>query len=120
MKNNDVTKSGGPRTLGSLRLVFPMLVAIVVILGGCTMTETEQRTASGAGIGAAGGAALGAIIGAFAGAPGAGAAIGAGAGAAVGGGVGYIVDQRDKRQAAEARTRQLEAQNQKLKQQNQY
>lgn len=120
MKNNALMRSGGPRTLGNLRLVFPLLIAFVVILGGCTMDQTEQRTFSGAGIGAAGGAALGAIAGAFAGVPGMGAAIGAGAGAAIGGGAGYIVDQRDKRQAAEAKNRQLEAQNQKLKQQNQY
>ncbi len=120
MSNNAIAKTGGLPILGNLRLIFPLLLAIVVVLGGCTMDETEQRTASGAGIGAAGGAALGAIIGAFAGAPGAGAAIGAGAGAAVGGGVGYIVDQRAKRESAEARARRLEAENQKLKQQNQY
>ncbi len=77
MKNDALRKSSGPRTVGNLRLVFPMLIAVVVILGGCTMNETQQRTASGAGIGAASGAALGAIVGAFAGSPGAGAAIGA-------------------------------------------
>lgn len=119
MKNTSVVNVGGRRTLGKLGLIFPILIAFVVILGGCTMDQTEQRTVSGAGIGAAGGAALGAIIGAFAGAPGAGAAIGAAAGTAVGAGTGYIVDQRAKRQQADARARQLEAENQQLRQQNQ-
>lgn len=120
MNTNALKTRGGRGILGRLRLTFPVLVAVVVILGGCTMDQTEQRTFSGAGIGAAGGAALGAIAGAFAGVPGMGAAIGAGAGAAIGGGAGYIIDQKDKREAAEAQTRQLEAQNQKLRQQNQY
>jgi len=120
MENIALMSSSRPGALASLRLVFPLLIAFAIILGGCTMNETEQRTVSGAGIGAAGGAALGAIVGAFAGAPGAGAAIGAAAGTAVGAGTGYIVDQRAKRQQAEARNRQLEAQNRQLKQQNQY
>ncbi len=100
--------------------MLPMLVAVVVILGGCTMNETQQRTASGAGIGALGGAALGAIIGAGVGNPAAGAAIGAGAGAALGAGTGYIVDQKKKREEAEARTQRLESENRQLRQQNQY
>lgn len=120
MQNNALTKSGRPKTIGNLRLVAPLLLVFAVFLGGCTMNETEQRTVSGAGIGAAGGAALGAIAGAFAGVPGMGAAIGAAGGAAIGGTAGYVIDQRDKRQAAEARNRQLEAQNRQLRQQNQY
>jgi len=120
MKNSALIESGGPRTLGNLRLIVPLLLVFAVVLGGCTMDQTEQRTFSGAGIGAAGGAALGAIAGAFAGVPGMGAAIGAGAGAAIGGGAGYIVDQKDKREAAEAKNRQLEAENRQLRQQNQY
>lgn len=104
--------------LGNLRLVLPMLVAAFLVLGGCTMNETEQRTVSGAGIGAAGGAAMGAIIGAFTGTPGVGAAIGAAAGTAVGAGAGYIVDQRDKREQAQAQNRRLEQENRQLQQQN--
>jgi len=120
MDNNALTKTGGPRALGNLRLVAPLLIVFAIILGGCTMDETQQRTVSGAGIGAAGGAALGAIAGAFAGVPGMGAAIGAGAGAAIGGTAGYVVDQKDKRQTAENRNRQLEAENRQLRQENQY
>ena len=73
--------------------------------GGCTMSETEQRTFSGAGIGAAAGAAGGALIGAIAGVPGTGAAIGAAAGATLGGAGGYIHDQQVQRDAAALRCR---------------
>ena len=71
------------RASRSLALAAGLVAALA--LGGCTMTETEQRTVSGAGIGAAAGAAGGALIGAIAGVPGTGAAIGAAAGAALGG-----------------------------------
>jgi hypothetical protein len=54
-----------------------VVFALVSALSGCTMSETGQRTASGALIGAAGGG----IIGAIAGNAGMGAAIGAGVGA---------------------------------------
>ncbi len=54
----------------------------VVTLSSCsTMTPTQQRVLSGAGIGAVGGAIVG---GATAGNPAAGAAVGAGLGAAAG------------------------------------
>jgi phage tail tape-measure protein len=81
-------------------IVAAGLVALLA-LGGCTMTETQQRTASGTGIGAAVGAAGGAIIGALAGKPGTGAAIGAATGAAVGGTGGYIHDQQTQRARAQ-------------------
>ena len=63
-------------TIKALTVVF----ALIVALSGCTMSETGQRTTSGALIGAAGGG----IIGAIAGNAGMGAAIGAGVGAAGG------------------------------------
>lgn len=99
-----------------------MLIAVIWLglagaLGGCTMSETEQRTFSGAGIGAAAGAAGGALFGAFAGVPGTGAAIGAAVGAAAGGAGGYIVDQRDQRQAAQNEAAQLRQENEQLRQQ---
>ena len=54
-----------------------IVLALVVTLGGCTMSETGQRTVSGSMMGAA----AGGIIGAIAGNAGMGAAIGAGVGA---------------------------------------
>ncbi len=51
------------------------------------LNKTEQRTLTGAGIGAAGGAALGAVT------PGLGIGTGALIGAGVGAASGYIVDQ---------------------------
>lgn len=64
---------------------------IMLFLGGCAgMTTTEQRTLSGAGIGALGGAAIGALSG---GRVGTGAAVGA----AVGAGAGYLYDQKRRR-----------------------
>ena len=61
-------------------------IVCVFALSGCAgMSDTEQRTLSGAGIGAAGGT----IIGAIAGNAGLGAAIGTAAG-------GYIYDRHKK------------------------
>jgi hypothetical protein len=102
----------GRRHLGRLVLLAGLAV---VALGGCTMTETQQRTASGAGIGAAVGAAGGALFGALAGAPGTGAAIGAAAGAAVGGAGGYIHDQQVKRETSAAEAARLERENEQLR-----
>jgi hypothetical protein len=82
MHASAVERAYGPNLRVSLRLFAPLLLALSVVLGGCTMTETEQRTASGAGI-------------------------------------GYIVDQRKKREAAEAESQQLRQQNQQLQQQPQ-
>ena len=104
---------------GALVLIAVICLGLAGALGGCTMSETEQRTFSGAGIGAAVGAAGGALIGAMAGVPGTGAAIGAAAGAAVGGAGGYIVDQVDQRQAAQAENTQLRQENEQLRQEQQ-
>ena len=72
----------------------PKIVAVLVLvfmLAGCAgMSTTQQRTLSGAAIGAGGGAAIGAITG---GSPGVGAAVGAGAGALG----GYLYDQSQRR-----------------------
>jgi hypothetical protein len=68
---------------------LPILLTAVFALSGCAgMTDTQQRTLSGAGIGAAGGAA----IGAFSGNAGKGALIGTAVGAAG----GYLYDQNKK------------------------
>lgn len=64
---------------------FLFLAAASVLTGCANMSPTQQRTLSGAGIGAAGGT----VIGAIAGDAGLGAVIGAGVGAAS----GYLYDQ---------------------------
>jgi uncharacterized membrane protein YebE (DUF533 family) len=101
---------------GALVLIAVIWLGLSGVLGGCTMTETEQRSFSGAGIGAAAGAAGGALIGLMAGAPGPGAAIGAAAGAAVGGAGGYVYDQYKQREQAQAENAQLRQENQQLRQ----
>lgn len=105
----------GRRGGGSLMLAAGLAAALV--LGGCTMSETEQRTVSGAGLGAAAGAAGGALIGALAGKPGTGAAIGAATGTALGGAGGYIHDQQVQRERAAAGASALQRENEELRRQ---
>jgi osmotically inducible lipoprotein OsmB len=70
--------------------IFAIGTALLLATAGCSgMNKTEQRTLSGAAIGAGAGAAVGAVTGMSIGA---GALIGAGAGAAG----GYIYDQSKK------------------------
>jgi uncharacterized membrane protein len=72
-------------------LILPTALASVLILSGCaSMSDTQRRTATGAGVGAA----TGALIGSFSANAGKGALIGAGVGA-VG---GYLYDQNQKSQ----------------------
>jgi hypothetical protein len=67
-------------------------VAGTLVLGSCAnMSETEQRTLSGAGIGTAAGVAVGAITGDW---------WWAAAGAAAGAATGYIVDRQARRDQA--------------------
>jgi hypothetical protein len=69
------------------------LLAMALATGACSdMTETQRRTATGAGVGAAGGA----VIGSLTGSAGWGAVIGAGAGAAS----GYLYDQHKQGEQA--------------------
>ena len=93
---------------------------LAALLAGCSMTpgqeDTARRTASGAGIGVAAGAVVGELA---TGQPLHGAAIGAAAGAGLGAGGGYIVDQRKKREDAEAQSQRLQQENQQLQQQSQ-
>jgi hypothetical protein len=65
------------------------IIALVAMLAGCAdMSQTQQRTATGA----IGGAAAGGIIGAIAGNAGVGAAVGAGLGA----GGGFLLGQHNE------------------------
>lgn len=72
------------------RLLLPVALAGALALGGCSgMNDTQQRTLSGAGIGAGAGVAAGLLTG---GCISCGALIGGGLGAAG----GYIYDQSKK------------------------
>jgi uncharacterized membrane protein len=70
------------------RTMFALLAATALVAGCSDMSQTQQRTLSGAAIGTAGGAALGAI--------GGNPLLGAGAGAAAGALGGYVYDQHEK------------------------
>lgn len=84
------------------RVIAHLTLASVVLVSGCaSMTETQQTTAKGAGIGAVAGAAIGAVAGG-----GRGAAIGAGVGAAAGAVGGYVWSQKmeDQKRSMEQAT----------------
>jgi osmotically inducible lipoprotein OsmB len=71
----------------NLVIVF-MLIFTLGLFGCSGMSDTQQRTLSGAGIGAVAGTAIGAISGH--------AAWGAAIGAAAGAGGGYLYDKNEK------------------------
>jgi hypothetical protein len=74
------------------RLMMTCGVAAAITFSGCAgMSDTEQRTLSGAAIGTAGGAAVGAITGEWA---------WAAAGAAAGAAGGYLYDKQKKKEQA--------------------
>jgi len=74
------------------KLMVSCGIAVAIALAGCaSMSQTEQRTLSGAAIGTATGVAVGAITGEWA---------WAAAGAAAGAAGGYIYDQHKKKQQA--------------------
>ena len=81
-----------------------LIVSLSLLFGACTMTETQQRTGSGAAIGAAAGALINGRS-------------GAAWGAAIGAGGGYLVDQQKKRESAEAENQRLREENERLRQQ---
>lgn len=75
----------------STRLVMPVVVAGLLLLGGCeNMSTQSQRILSGGAIGAASGTAITVITGGC-------VACGAAFGGAVGAGVGYVVDEMEKK-----------------------
>lgn len=81
--------------------VFLGLTTLVV--GGCAMNETQQRTGTGAAIGALGGAVLGT------------SRQSAAIGAAVGAAGGYIYDQHEKRETAQSENERLRQENERLR-----
>jgi len=72
-----------------IAVVF-IFLALVSMFGCAGMSRTQQKTLSGAGIGAGGGAILGAVTG---GSPIVGAVVGSGVGAVT----GYILGEKEKR-----------------------
>jgi len=72
-------------------ILAPALAALLATAGCSNMTQSQQSTLSGAGIGTAAGLAVGAITGDWA---------WAAAGAAIGAGAGYLTEQERQRQAA--------------------
>jgi hypothetical protein len=72
----------------TMKITVILMVAIFLVAGCAGLSDTQQRT----GTGAAAGAAAGAVIGSFSGSAGAGAVIGG----AVGGAGGYVYDKHIK------------------------
>ena len=86
----------------SLRMF--LIVSLGLTAGACTMTETQQRTGSGASIGAAAGDVLGGrCVAAW--------------GAAIGAGGGYLLDQQKKRECEEDEYQPIREENERLQQQ---
>lgn len=98
---NGVTHQANNR---SRALVVALITATTLFSSGCAMNETQQRTGTGAAIGALGGALLGT------------SRESAAIGAAVGAAGGYIYDQYNKREDEESENARLRAENERLKQ----
>lgn len=82
------------------------LVAVAsLFVSGCAMTETQQRTGTGAAVGALGGALLGT------------SRQSAAIGAAVGATGGFLFDQFNKREDAQSENERLRQENERLRQQ---
>jgi uncharacterized membrane protein len=94
-----------PSTATATRRLATVAVMLAALASGCAMNQTEQRTGAGAAIGALGGAILGT------------SRESAAIGAAVGAAGGYIYDQYNKREDAEAENARLRQENEQLKQQ---
>jgi len=92
----------GVNTIASRTLA---LLALAAFAGGCAMNDTQQRTASGAAIGALGGALIGT------------SRESAAIGAAVGAAGGFLYDQVNQRQDTQAENARLRQENEALRQQ---
>jgi uncharacterized membrane protein len=82
-----------------------VLLALAAFVSGCAMNETQQRTGTGAAIGALGGALIGT------------SRESAAIGAAIGAAGGYLYDQTNKREDSQAENERLRRENEALKQQ---
>lgn len=85
--------------------VTTLLIVTVLLVSGCAMNETQQRTATGAAVGALGGALLGT------------SRESAAIGAAVGAAGGFLFDQVNKRESAQTENERLRQENERLRQQ---
>jgi uncharacterized protein HemX len=92
------------RASAAVRRVAALIVLVPVFSAGCAMTETQQRTGTGAAIGALGGAVLGT------------SRQSAAIGAAVGAAGGFLFDQHQQRQDAQTENAQLRQENARLRQ----
>lgn len=81
------------------------VLAFAALTGGCAMNDTQQRTASGAAIGALGGALIGT------------SRESAAIGAAVGAAGGFLYDQVNQRQDTQTENARLRQENEALRQQ---
>lgn len=90
----------------STPLLAALVTAVLLFTGGCTTNQTAQRTGTGAAIGALGGALLGT------------SRESAAIGAAVGAAGGFLFDQYNQRQDADAENARLRQENEALRQQN--
>ena len=100
------TRTPGPVTFLGMHTIYQrmfLIAALAVPVGACTMSETQQRTGSGAALGAAAGALLG------------GSRSNVLTGAAIGAGTGYVVDQRSKRADSDAESQRLREENMRLR-----
>jgi uncharacterized membrane protein YebE (DUF533 family) len=80
-----------------------LATCIALLISGCAMNETQERTGTGAAIGALGGALLGT------------SRESAAIGAAVGAAGGYLYDQYNKREDAQSENEQLRQENARLR-----
>ena len=95
-----------PRLSGrpsSRMATLAFLACFTLFVTGCTMSETGQRTGTGAAIGVLGGAVLGT------------SRESAAIGAAIGAAGGYIYDQHEKRESAQAENERLRRENEQLR-----
>jgi uncharacterized membrane protein len=86
--------------------VLGLLTLATLLASGCAMNETQQRTGTGAAIGAIGGALIGT------------SRESAAIGAAVGAAGGFLFDQYQQRSDAQAENAQLQQENARLRQQS--
>jgi len=95
-------------TSAALKAVSPVLV-VVLVASGCAQVSSTVSENPKAAIGGLGGAAVGGLIAAAAGGGGAAIAASVIGGALLGGLAGSLLDDRDKRMAAESAQRALES-----------
>ena len=100
-----VAGKSGPRERAPIAKGVALVIAAVLALSSCASVGDNPKTA----VGGLGGAAVGGLIAAAAGGGGAGIAAGVIGGALLGGLVGNVLDDRDKKMAAQNASNALES-----------